>query len=324
MSDDERIAPLSPREEVDARPSSDTEDDANDLESPSNSSAQRSVSHHRLKGKSLAAVVASCAAVLCLLVVGIGYGLELFSGSEPSSGAGSSVPVESQNESTSPNGEIQEDDDAADAGDGDEDAIVSSDDGDITQYDAVADSALTEESQDGDVLTEEVIVSTPGSGEQESFYSETYTSDGWQDEATSSGGDAPAIAGGAAGGSSERRSSASGSNAGSSQDMITVSVYADSSRVAIYGWDACLVSAEVTIAAGSSAYDALKATGVSVGGSSSYVSSIGGLAQRAYGSGSGWLYYINGTSPGISCGKYALAAGDDVTWIYTCDMGNDV
>lgn len=105
---------------------------------------------------------------------------------------------------------------------------------------------------------------------------------------------------------------------------ITVSVHVDSSRATPHGWPSCLASTAVTLPAGSSVYDALLATGVGVGGSSSYVSAIGGLAERACGSGSGWLYSVNGAMPSYSCGSYILNGGESICWIYTCDMGRDL
>ena len=105
---------------------------------------------------------------------------------------------------------------------------------------------------------------------------------------------------------------------------VTVSVYIDSSRAASSGYPASLGGGTVTLNQGSSVYDALVATGVGVGGSSSYVSSIGGLAEFACGPGSGWLYFVNGSSPGYGSGSYILNGGESITWIYTCDMGNDL
>ena len=105
---------------------------------------------------------------------------------------------------------------------------------------------------------------------------------------------------------------------------ITVSVYVDSSRAASYGYSSCLASASVTVPQGATVYDALAATGVSVGGSSSYVSSIGGLAEFSCGANSGWLYYVNGYSPGYGPGSYALSGGESITWVYTLDLGADV
>lgn len=105
---------------------------------------------------------------------------------------------------------------------------------------------------------------------------------------------------------------------------ITVNVAIDSSRAVPVGYAASMGGGTVTVNEGASVYDALCATGVAVGGSSGYVSSIGGLAEFACGSGSGWLYFVNGVSPSVGCDSYVLKNGDSVTWIYTLDLGNDL
>ena len=93
----------------------------------------------------------------------------------------------------------------------------------------------------------------------------------------------------------------------SAPSTVTVSVYIDSSRAASNGYPSSLGGGTVTLNQGASVYDALCATGASVGGSSGYVSSIGGLAEFACGPGSGWLYFVNGSSPGYGCGSYILS-----------------
>ena len=84
----------------------------------------------------------------------------------------------------------------------------------------------------------------------------------------------------------------------------------------------------VTLAGGESVYDVLcgvcSANGIALGGNSGYIKSIGGLAERACGGGSGWLYRVNGTAPGVGCGSYPVADGDSIEWVYTCEMGNDL
>lgn len=110
----------------------------------------------------------------------------------------------------------------------------------------------------------------------------------------------------------------------SAPSTVTVTVYIDSSRAASNGYPSSLGGGTVTLNQGASVYDALCATGASVGGSSGYVSSIGGLAEFACGPGSGWLYFVNGSSPGYGCGSYILSGGENITWIYTCDLGNDL
>ncbi len=69
----------------------------------------------------------------------------------------------------------------------------------------------------------------------------------------------------------------------------------------------------------------LKTTG---SGSSLYVASmrLNGkwVGEFDNGSGSGWMYNVNGKYPNISAGAYRLRAGDDVNWRYTTDLGEDL
>ena len=80
------------------------------------------------------------------------------------------------------------------------------------------------------------------------------------------------------------------------------------------------VNKQLTLPKGSTAYDALCATGVSVNAEQTsygtYVSAIGGLAQKEYGASSGWMYSVNGTVPMTSCSNYVLSAGDVLEWYY--------
>lgn len=79
---------------------------------------------------------------------------------------------------------------------------------------------------------------------------------------------------------------------------------------------------------GASVYTVLKAAcdskGISLGGGSSYISSIAGLAERDCGGGSGWMYKVNGSFPSVGCGSYKIADGDTIVWLYTCEMGADL
>ena len=71
---------------------------------------------------------------------------------------------------------------------------------------------------------------------------------------------------------------------------------------------------------GATVYDALCALDLSVNahGSSygTYVSAIGGLAEKQYGGTSGWMYSVNGTTPMTACSNYVLSNGDNVVWYY--------
>lgn len=60
------------------------------------------------------------------------------------------------------------------------------------------------------------------------------------------------------------------------------------------------------------------------GTGSAYVEGIGNLYEFDCGQRSGWLYFVNGISPGYSSSEYTLKPGDRVEWVYTCDMGQDV
>jgi hypothetical protein len=128
----------------------------------------------------------------------------------------------------------------------------------------------------------------------------------------------------ASGASTSGSTSTSGSQASESTATITVTVSIDDSRARAQGKSCNASGGTVTVPQGASVYDALVALGVSVGGNSTYVRSIGGLAEFDCGQGSGWLYQVNGVTPSTSCGAYKLSGGESITWIYTCDLGNDI
>ena len=57
---------------------------------------------------------------------------------------------------------------------------------------------------------------------------------------------------------------------------------------------------------------------------SAYIEGIHNLYEFDCGSGSGWMYSVNGWFPNYGCSRYALRDGDTVCWVYTCDLGWDV
>lgn len=79
-------------------------------------------------------------------------------------------------------------------------------------------------------------------------------------------------------------------------------------------------SYSVSLDPGTTAYDALVATGVSVNARSTalgvYVAAINGYAEKDQGGESGWKYAVNGGYPSYSAGSYTLSDGDAVTWVY--------
>lgn len=111
---------------------------------------------------------------------------------------------------------------------------------------------------------------------------------------------------------------ASTGDQGSSQQpsYVTVTVSVTSSAVG----NPVSSGGTFTFNEGATVYDALCALGLSVNahGSSygTYVSAIGGLAEKQYGGTSGWMYSVNGTSPMTACSNYVLSNGDNVVWYY--------
>lgn len=57
---------------------------------------------------------------------------------------------------------------------------------------------------------------------------------------------------------------------------------------------------------------------------SSYVEGIGNLYEFDCGSGSGWMYRVDGWYPNYGCSRYQLKQGEVVEWRYTCDLGKDI
>lgn len=139
-------------------------------------------------------------------------------------------------------------------------------------------------------------------------------------------GDTSNVSGGASSGggqSSDGASSSNGGNASSGSqsgsqesNYVTVTVSVASSAVG----NPVSSGGTFTFNEGATVYDALCALGLSVNahGSSygTYVSAIGGLAEKQYGGTSGWMYSVNGTTPMTACSNYVLSNGDNVVWYY--------
>ncbi|GGG67462.1 DUF4430 domain-containing protein [Paenibacillus radicis (ex Gao et al. 2016)] len=95
-----------------------------------------------------------------------------------------------------------------------------------------------------------------------------------------------------------------------------------------------LSPATVEFVAGESVWDVLKREldkrGIVYGYSFSskynsvYVESIAGDGEFDHGSGSGWMYSVNGVFPNYGASQYKLQQGDKVEWRYTTDYGKDV
>lgn len=139
-------------------------------------------------------------------------------------------------------------------------------------------------------------------------------------------GDTSKVSGGASSGGGQSSNGASSSNGGNASsggqsgsqesNYVTVTVSVTSSSVA----NPVSSGGTFTFNEGATVYDALCALGLSVNahGSSygTYVSAIGGLAEKQYGGTSGWMYSVNGTTPMTACSNYVLSNGDSVVWYY--------
>ena len=139
-------------------------------------------------------------------------------------------------------------------------------------------------------------------------------------------GDTSNASGGASSGggqSSDGASSSNGGNASSGSqsgsqesNYVTVTVSVTSSAVG----NPVSSGGTFTFNEGATVYDALCSLCLSVNahGSSygTYVSAIGGLAEKQYGGTSGWMYSVNGTTPMTACSNYVLSNGDNVVWYY--------
>lgn len=139
-------------------------------------------------------------------------------------------------------------------------------------------------------------------------------------------GDTSNVSGGAPSGGGQPSDGASSSNGGSAPSggqgssqqpsYVTVTVSVTSSAVG----NPVSSGGTFTFNEGATVYDALCALGLSVNahGSSygTYVSAIGGLAEKQYGGTSGWMYSVNGTTPMTACSNYVLSNGDNVVWYY--------
>lgn len=138
---------------------------------------------------------------------------------------------------------------------------------------------------------------------------------------TSSGGagSTPGASSSSSGASSapDNGNASTGGQGGSQEsNYVTVTVSVTSSAVG----NPVSSGGTFTFNEGATVYDALCALGLSVNahGSSygTYVSAIGGLAEKQYGGTSGWMYSVNGTTPMTACSNYVLSNDDNVVWYY--------
>lgn len=98
------------------------------------------------------------------------------------------------------------------------------------------------------------------------------------------------------------------------------------------GW--ILAPTEVEFTEGESVHDVLqrvcREAGIQMESSftpaynSAYVEGINNLYEFDCGELSGWMFSVNGWYPNYGCSKYTVNAGDEICWVYTCNLGKDV
>lgn len=55
-----------------------------------------------------------------------------------------------------------------------------------------------------------------------------------------------------------------------------------------------------------------------------YIKGINYIYEFSCGNLSGWMYTVNGKPADYGCSNYKLKDGDNLCWVYTCDLGNDI
>ncbi|MBO4324320.1 MAG: DUF4430 domain-containing protein [Lachnospiraceae bacterium] len=89
---------------------------------------------------------------------------------------------------------------------------------------------------------------------------------------------------------------------------------------------------EVKIADGDTAFDVIVraakehriAMDYTGSGGSVYVKGIAGLYEFAYGNMSGWIYLVNGEIMAVGCGQAEVKPGDEISFQYTKNLGEDL
>lgn len=87
-----------------------------------------------------------------------------------------------------------------------------------------------------------------------------------------------------------------------------------------------LENCSVTVKNGTSAYDAVRQAcsnnSITINAVTSsygiYIAGFNNIDEKDCGGGSGWLFFINGSMPNKSCGKYTVKNGDSIVFSYTC------
>lgn len=108
----------------------------------------------------------------------------------------------------------------------------------------------------------------------------------------------------------------------------------DSGKHGLVPANGIIFSQTVTAQAGDSVFDVLQRemrradihmmSRFTPGYNSAYVVAIHNIAEFDAGPLSGWLYRVNGQSPGVGSSQHFVSAGDTIVWLYTLDLGRDI
>lgn len=92
-------------------------------------------------------------------------------------------------------------------------------------------------------------------------------------------------------------------------------------------------SGEYVTKDGDTAFDVLKNSMIKAGipfefsktpaFNSHYIEGIDNVYEFDFGELSGWVYKVNGEFPAYSSSEYKVKAGDEIVFVYTCDLGKD-
>jgi len=84
---------------------------------------------------------------------------------------------------------------------------------------------------------------------------------------------------------------------------------------------------EISVKDNSTVFDVLKKAtiinNIYMDASQGYIKSINQLEEFDAGKGSGWLYWVNNTSPKVACSSNIVKNGDTIKWQYFCDYGDE-
>lgn len=114
----------------------------------------------------------------------------------------------------------------------------------------------------------------------------------------------------------EAGSNSANKNSNSSKETQKSTAATQTKQVCYISIEGYCSGMEINLQGGDTVYSILCRTGAAVSGSGNYIKGINGKFEFDEGPTSGWMYYVNGSKPNVSCGSYSVKAGDSITWDY--------